>query len=88
MQWSWNAVNRNGLQWSKGSKKNLRARGFSRDSLLKKENTREGENKITFNLIFYPVFQNVKNVLVESHILLTSDVAHNAIFTNVPIIDF
>ena len=69
-------------------KKNLRARSFSRDSLLKKENTREEENKITVNLIFYPVFQNVKNVLVESHILLTSDVAHNAIFTNVPIIDF
>ena len=37
----------------------LRARGFSRDSLLDRENTREGQNKITFNLTYYPVFQNV-----------------------------
>ena len=33
----------------------LRARGFSRDSLLDRENTREGQNKITFNLTYYPV---------------------------------
>ena len=37
----------------------LRARGFSRDSLLDRENIREDQNKITFNLTYYPVFQNV-----------------------------
>ena len=36
----------------------LRAKGFSRDSLLDRENTRK-EQKITFNLNYYPVFQNV-----------------------------
>ena len=38
----------------------LRARGFSRDSLLDRENTREEQNKITFNLTYYPVFQMLK----------------------------
>ena len=66
----------------------LRARGFSRDSLLDRENTREEQDKITFNLTYYPVFQNVKNVLAELHLLLTPDNAHKAVFTNVPIIDF
>ena len=66
----------------------LNARGFSRDSLLDKENTREEQNKITFNLTYYPVFRNVKKILAESYLLLTPDVAHKAVFTNVPIIGF
>ena len=66
----------------------LSARGFSRDSLLDRENTREEQNKMTFNLTYYPVFQNVKKILAELHLLLTPDVAHKAVFTNVPIIGF
>ena len=66
----------------------LRARGFSRDSLLYRENIREEQNKITFNLTYYRVFQNVKKILAELHLLLTPDVAHKAVFTNVPIIGF
>ena len=61
----------------------LRAKGFSRDSLLDTENTREEQNKITFNLT-YPLIQNVKNFLAELHLLLTTDVAHKAVFTKVP----
>ena len=34
--------------------------GFSRDFLLDRENTREEQKKITFNLIYYPVFQMLK----------------------------
>ena len=44
--------------------------------------------KCTFNLTYYPVFQNVKKLLAELHLLLTPDVAHKAVFTNVPIIGF
>ena len=51
-------------------------RGFSRDSLVDRENTREERNKLTFNLTYYPVFQNVKKILAELHVLLTPDVAH------------
>ena len=66
----------------------LRARSFSRDSLLDKESTRDEQNKITFNLTYYPAFQNVKKILAELHLLLTLDVAHKAVFTNVPTIGF
>ena len=53
------------------------------------ENTREEQNKITFNLTYYPAaFQNVKNVLAELHLLLIPDDIHNAVFTSVPIIGF
>ena len=34
----------------------LRARGFSRDSQLDRENIREEQDKITFKLTYYPVF--------------------------------
>ena len=66
----------------------LRRRDFSRDSLLERENTREEQNKITFNLTYYLVFQNVKKILAELHLLLTPDVAHKTAFINVPIIGF
>ena len=56
--------------------------------MLDRENTREEQNKITFNLNYYPVFQNVKNFLGELHLLLILDDAHKAVFTNLPIINF
>ena len=66
----------------------LRARSFSIDSLLDRENTREVQNRITFNLTYYPVAKNFKKVLAELHLFLTPDVAHKVVFTNMPIIDF
>ena len=56
--------------------------------MLVRENTREEQNKITFNLTYYPVFQNVHKILAELHLLLTSGIAHKAVFTNVPINGF
>ena len=52
------------------------------------ENTREEQNKVTPNVTCYPVFLNVKKILAELDLLLTPDVAHKIVFTNVPIIDF
>ena len=66
----------------------LRARSFSRDSVLDRESTRDEQNKMTFNLTYYPAFQNVKKILAELHLLLTPDVAHKTVFTNVPTIGF
>ena len=88
MQWSWKVVDRKGLQWTRGSKTGIKARSLSRDSLLGKESTREEQNKITFNLTYYPDFQNVKKILAELHRLLTPDVVHKTVFRNVPTIDF
>ena len=47
---------------------------------MDRENTGEEKNKITFNLTYYPVFQNVKKILAELHLLLMPDVAHKAVF--------
>ena len=66
----------------------LSARGFSRDYLLDRENTREEQNKITFNLTYYPISQNVKKSSAELHLSLILDDAHKVVFTNVPIIGF
>ena len=80
-------INRKGLQeevWIK----TLRARGFSREFLLDRENTGEEQTIITFNLIFYPFFQNVKKFLAELHLLFTPDVVLYAVLTNVPRISF
>ena len=38
----------------------LKARGESRDSLLEQGNTRTSESKLTFNVTYYPVFENVR----------------------------
>ena len=56
--------------------------------MLGKESTRDEQNKITFNLTDYPAFQNVKKISAELHLLLTPDVAHKTVFTNVPTIGF
>ena len=66
----------------------LRARGFLRDSLLHRENTRQVQNKTSFYLTYYPVIQNVKKILAELHLLLTPDVTNKGVFANVPIIGF
>ena len=42
--------------------------------MLDRENTREEQNKIPFNLTYYPVFENVKKILAELHLLLTPEV--------------
>ena len=64
MQWSWKVVNRKGLHWTRGSQTNFKVKGSSRESLLERENTRV-EQKKSFNLTYYPVFQNVKKILPE-----------------------
>ena len=66
----------------------LRAWGFLRDSQLDRENSRKEQNKIIFDLTYYPLFQNFKNILAELHFLLTPVDAHKVVFTNLTIIGF
>ena len=79
----WKVATRKGYSEREVRKQIFRARGFSRDSLLDRENTTEKQNKITFILTHCPVFQNVKNILAELHLLLTPDVAPKAVFKNI-----
>ena len=67
----------------------LETRGFLRGSLLDRENAIEEKNKITFDLTYYPIFQNLKKkIFTELHLLLIFDVAHKTFFKNMQIITF
>ena len=66
----------------------LKARGESRDSLLEQENTKTSESKLTFNITYYPAFQNVRSILEELQILLAPDKEHKKGFLEVPIVRF
>ena len=64
----------------------LKARGESRDSLLEQRNTRTSETKLTFNITYYPAFQNVRSILEELQILLAPDKEYKKVFPDVPIV--
>ena len=65
----------------------LKARGESRDSLLERGNTKTN-TKLTFNITYYPAFQNVRSILEELQILLAPDKQHKKVFPEVPIVGF
>ena len=66
----------------------LKARGESRDSLFERGNTRTSENKLTFNITYYPSFQTVRSILEELQILLAPDKEHKKVFPEAPIVGF
>ena len=66
----------------------LRARNHSRNDLLEREKKQISEQKLTFNIIYYPPFQNVRAIMEELHILLTLNRKHKKLFFNVPVIGF
>ena len=66
----------------------LWTREHSRESLLEKVKSESDQNTLTFNIIYYPVFQNVRNILQEFHILLTPDKEHKNVFQDIPAVGF
>ena len=66
----------------------LRAREHSRESLLEKVKSESDQSKLTFNITYYSVFQNVRNILQELRILLTPDKEHKTVFQDIPIVGF
>ena len=61
----------------------LSAREHSRKDLLEREKTETSDSKLTFNIIYDPVFQNIRTILLELHLLLTPDKEHPKVFPNV-----
>ena len=53
-----------------------------------KEKKAEPESKLTFNITYYPVFQNMRNILQELHLLLAPDKEHEKVFPDVPVVGF
>ena len=66
----------------------LRTPEHSRESLLEKVKSESDQNKLTFNITYYPVFQNVRNILQELHILLTPGKEHKKVFQDTPVVGF
>ena len=56
--------------------------------MLEKERNHPEENKLTFNITYYPAFQNTKTILEELQILLAPDKEHQKVFPKVPIVGF
>ena len=66
----------------------LWAREHSRESLLEKVISESYQNKLTFNITCYPVFQILRNILQELHILLTPDKEHKKVAQDIPVVGF
>ena len=60
----------------------------STDRLLKRGNTRTSESKLTFNITYYPAFQNVRSILEELQVLQASDKEPKKVFPEVSIVEF
>ena len=50
--------------------------------------SRNDDERITFNITYYPVFKNIRILLEELHILLAPDEQHRKVFTDIPRIGF
>ena len=66
----------------------LKARSQSRGTLLDKEKRSRNDDRVTFNITYYPVFKNIRIVLEQLHILLAPDEQHRNVFTDIPRIGF
>ena len=63
----------------------LRAWEHCKKDLLERETSKQ---KLTFNITHYSVFQNMRNILQELHLLLVPDKEHKKVFPNVPVEEF
>ena len=66
----------------------LSARDHSRNDILEKEKQQMSERKLTFNVTYYPAFQNVRCIMEELHILLTPNKEHKKVIPDVPVVGF
>ena len=54
----------------------------------KRRNQNPIKRKLTLNITYYSVFQNVRNILQELHILLTPDKEYKKVFQDIPVLEF
>ena len=66
----------------------LKARSQSRETLLDKEKRSRNDDRVTFNITYYPVFKNIRILLEELHIFLAPDEQNRKVFTDIPRIGF
>ena len=66
----------------------VRAREHSRKNVLEKIKSESHQNKLTSNIFYYPVFQNVRNILQEIHIFLAPGKKQKKVFQDIPVVGF
>ena len=66
----------------------LKAWSHSRETLLNQEKMSRNDDRVTFNITYYPVFKDIRIVLEEFLILLAPDEQHRKVFTDIPRIGF
>ena len=62
----------------------LKARAFSRDTLLDKTEEVRNSDRLVLTLTYHPSIKNFQNVLNEAHILLTPNKEHRKVFGDKP----
>ena len=66
----------------------LSSREHYKKDLLEKEKQQMSERKLTFNIICYPAFQNVRSIMEELRILSIPNKEHRKVFRNVLVAGF
>ena len=66
----------------------LRAREHFTKELLEREKTETSKPKLTFNITYYPFYQNARKILEELQLLLAPDKEHKKVFPNAPVVGF
>ena len=54
-------------------KKILKGRTQAREFILDKEKLSRNDDRVTYNIMYYPVFKNIGNILEQLHILFARD---------------
>ena len=55
---------------------------------MKEKKTETNEQKLTFSISYYPVFQNLRNILRKLHFLLAPDKEHKKVYPNIYVVGF
>ena len=66
----------------------LRAREHSRKDLVEREKPQMSEQKLTFNITYYPAFQNVRTLMEELNKSSAPNEEHKKVFPNLPVAGF
>ena len=87
---SWKVGHSKGYSEKMVKEQILQVHEHSRERLLENVKSDSNQKKLTFNhlISYYLVYQNVKNILQELHILLTSDKEHKKLFQDIPGVGF
>ena len=88
LQWFKRVVNRKGIKWKNDKETNIKSPRTFQEQPPWKEKAETSRLKITFDITYHKVFQNIRNILQELRLLLAPDKEHNKVFPTVPVAGF